>query len=69
MERRTGCLQGNIEFLQQALVRQRREADAKLDALAREVSAQKAEIAALQARLDRLQQELSDLKKSGKPGK
>lgn len=69
MERRTGCLQGNIEFLQQALVRQRREADAKVDALTREVSAQKAEIAALQATLARLQQELSDLKKSGKPGK
>ncbi len=32
MERRTSCLQSNVEFLQQALAKQARETKARLDA-------------------------------------
>ena len=68
MERRTSCLQSNVEFLQQALAKQARETQAKIDAANKEAAAQKAEIAALKTALEKLQQELADLKKP-KPGK
>jgi septal ring factor EnvC (AmiA/AmiB activator) len=64
MERRTGCLQSNVEFLHQALDRQTRETRAKLEAASREAAAQKAEIAALKAAMAKLQLELAELKKN-----
>jgi septal ring factor EnvC (AmiA/AmiB activator) len=68
MERRTSCLQSNVEFLQQALAKQRREIQSKFDAASREAVAQKAEIAALKTALAKLQHELTELKKA-KPDK
>jgi septal ring factor EnvC (AmiA/AmiB activator) len=68
MERRTGCLQSNVEFLHQALDKQARETRIKFDAANRDVAAQKAEIAALKAALAKLQHELTELKKA-KPEK
>ena len=64
MERRTSCLQSNVEFLQQALAKQARETQVKLDAARQEAMAQKAEIAALKAELAKLQLELAGLKKA-----
>jgi septal ring factor EnvC (AmiA/AmiB activator) len=64
MERRTSCLQSNVEFLQQALAKQRRELQVNLDAASREAAAQKAEIAALKTALAKLQHELTELKKA-----
>ena len=64
MERRTSCLQSNVEFLQQALAKQARETQAKLDATRQEAAAQKAELAALKAELTKLQLELAGLKKA-----
>jgi len=63
MERRTSCLQSNVEFLQQALAKQARETLVKIDAANKEAAAQKAEIAALKAALEKVQHELVDLKK------
>ena len=70
MERRTSCLQSNVEFLQQALAKQKRDSQAALDALRREADAQKAELvtqkaelAALKATSARLEHELAELKK------
>jgi septal ring factor EnvC (AmiA/AmiB activator) len=68
MERRTSCLQSNVEFLQQALTRQKRETQSRLDAASREAAAQKAELAALKSAIAKLQQELTKLKKE-KPAK
>jgi septal ring factor EnvC (AmiA/AmiB activator) len=65
MERRTSCLQSNVEFLQQALDKQAREVRAKLDAASRDLAAQKAEVAALKSAVEKLQQELAALKKAG----
>jgi septal ring factor EnvC (AmiA/AmiB activator) len=62
MERRTGCLQANTEFLQQALAKHTREAAAKFAAGERELAAAKAEIAALKAQLSRLDRELAQLR-------
>jgi septal ring factor EnvC (AmiA/AmiB activator) len=67
MERRTSCLQSNVEFLQQALAKQARETQAKLNAAGQEAATQKAEIAALKAELAKLQRDLAELKKE-KPG-
>ena len=63
MERRTSCLQSNVEFLQQELAKQARTMQAKLVDANREIAAHKAELAALKTALAKLQQELSDLKR------
>lgn len=55
IDRRTGCLQANVEFLQQAAARQARAADDK-------VKAANAEIDALKARLSKLESDLAALK-------
>jgi septal ring factor EnvC (AmiA/AmiB activator) len=68
MDRRTSCLQSNVEFLQQALAKHARETQAKLNDASRELAAHKAEIAALKTALAKLQQELAELKKP-KPDK
>jgi septal ring factor EnvC (AmiA/AmiB activator) len=68
MERRTSCLQSSVEFLHQALVKNKRETQAKLDAASREAAAQRAELAALKATLAKLQHELAELNKP-KPAK
>src|SRR5215831_12254061 len=63
MDRRTGCLQSNVEFLQQELGKQTRAMQGKLADANREIAAQKAELAALKATLAKLQLELAELKK------
>ena len=63
MERRTSCLQSNVEFLQQALTKQARETKARLDAADRETAARTREIAALKAELASLRAEIAALKK------
>jgi septal ring factor EnvC (AmiA/AmiB activator) len=63
MERRTSCLQSNVEFLQQALAKQARDTQAKIDAANKDAAAQKAEVAALKTALDKLQLEVAELKK------
>ena len=64
MERRTSCLQSNVQFLQQALSKAVRESADRLSAANREIAAQKADIAALKVALAKLEQELAELKKS-----
>ena len=68
MDRRTSCLQSNIEFLHQALAKQARETKLKLDAASREAATHKAALAALKIELAKLQRELAELKKP-KPDK
>ena len=55
MTRRTSCLQANVEFLQQELTKQARQA--------------KADLAALKSALERTQHELVELKKARPPEK
>ena len=64
MERRTGCLQGNVEFLQQVIERNARDARQKLDASAKELAAAKNEITALKAMLAATQARLEKLEKT-----
>src|SRR5947209_710620 len=62
MDRRTGCLQSNDEFLQQALSKLTRETQAKIAALGRALAAAQAEIAPLKSATEKLSAELAQFK-------
>jgi hypothetical protein len=64
MDRRTGCLQANVEFLQQELVKLRRETQAQLAAAKAEAKAQSD---ALKAALTKLEAELAQMKAKDEP--
>ena len=59
MDRRTGCLQANVEFLQQELVKLRRETQAQVAAAKTEAKAQSD---ALKTALTKLEAELAQVK-------
>jgi len=67
MERRTGCLQTNIEFLQQALARLTRETQDKITAAGRDLATARAEIAALKSTMEKLNSELAQMKAKAEP--
>lgn len=71
MERRTGCLQANVEFLQQSLNKLTLETQDKMAAANRDLAAAQAEIAELKSTMAKLNEEVAQLKarvehKSGK---
>ena len=63
MERRTGCLQTNVELLQQLLTKETRRLQEASAAAGREIVALKADVAALKAALTKTQTELAEMKK------
>ena len=67
MERRTGCLQANIDFLQQALTRLTRETQDKIATIGRDLAGAQAEIAALKSTIAKLNGELAQLKVKTEP--
>ncbi len=69
MERRTGCLQANVNFLQDVIDRNARDARLKLDAVTKELAASRNEVAALKASLAALQSRLEKLEKPEKAEK
>jgi hypothetical protein len=69
MERRTGCMQANIEFLQQALAKLARETNAKMTATNGDLAAARADIAALKSALAKLDGELALLRAAPKSEK
>jgi BMFP domain-containing protein YqiC len=68
MERRTGCLQANVEFLHQALMKLERDTREKINALTRDLAASRAEIAALKSAVTRLDSELAQARAKSAPG-
>src|SRR3954467_9413449 len=62
MERRTGCLQSNDEFLQRALSKLARETQARITASSRDLAAAQSEIAALKSAMEKLNTEIAQLK-------
>jgi hypothetical protein len=62
MERRTGCLQSNDDFLAQTLSKLSRETQARLAASGRELAAARAEIATLKSAMEKLNGELAQMK-------
>jgi hypothetical protein len=67
MDRRTGCLQANVEFLQQAILKLARETQDKLAATDHDLAAARAEIAALKSALEKLTGELTQMKAGAEP--
>src|SRR5262249_60412174 len=67
MERRTGCLQSNIDFLQQALAKLARETQEKITAANRDLAAARVEIATLKSAMTKLTDELTQLKAKPDP--
>jgi septal ring factor EnvC (AmiA/AmiB activator) len=64
MERRTSCLQANVEFLQQALNKLTRETEQKMAAADRDLAAARAEIKALKSTVSKLTQDLAKPKEN-----
>ncbi len=62
LERRTACLQSNVEFLQQTLTRMARETQDKIAATARELATARGEITALKSMVEKLTSELAQMK-------
>jgi hypothetical protein len=67
MDRRTGCLQANVEFLQQLLIKLTRETQDKLAATDRDLAAARAEIATLKSAMEKLTSELAQMKATAEP--
>jgi hypothetical protein len=67
MERRTACLQANVEFLQQALIKLAHDTQEKSAAADRDLSAAHAEIAALRSAMEKLNGELKQMKVKAEP--
>ena len=67
MERRTGCLQANVDFLQQALSKLARETQDKIAAAARDLAAARTEIATLRSTVEKLKGELAEMKAKPEP--
>lgn len=63
MERRTGCLQANVDFLQAALTKLTRETQQHVSAANREIAAAKAEAASLRSEDAKLKETLAKLEK------
>lgn len=64
MERRTGCLQSNVNFLKSSLTKASLESQQKIDAANRQIDALKATVIALQNTVAQLQGQVQAL---GKP--
>ena len=67
MERRTACLQANVEFLQQTLNKLAHDTKEKSAAADRDLAAARAEIAALKSTVEKLNGELKQLKVKTEP--
>jgi len=67
MDRRTGCLQSNDEYLQKALSKLARETQANIAASGRALAAAHAEIAALKSAVEKLNSELAQIKSKVEP--
>jgi predicted RNase H-like nuclease (RuvC/YqgF family) len=67
MERRTSCLQADVEYLQQELIKLGREMHDKSAAADRDLTEARAEIAALKSKVEQLNGELAQMKAKAEP--
>ena len=62
IDRRTGCLQSNVDFLQQTLTKLARDTQDKIAAANRDLASARAEIAALRSTIAKLTGDLEQMK-------
>jgi outer membrane murein-binding lipoprotein Lpp len=67
MERRTGCLQSNIDFLKQTITKASLESQQRTDAANRQIETLKAAVANLQKKVEELQAAKEPPKDASKP--
>jgi predicted RNase H-like nuclease (RuvC/YqgF family) len=67
MERRTSCLQADVEYLQQALIKLDREMHDKTAVADRDLTEARAEITALKSKVEQLNSELAQMKAKAEP--
>lgn len=67
MERRTSCLQADVEYLQQALIKLDHEMHDKNAVADRDLTEARAEIAALKLKIEQLNSELAQMKAKVEP--
>ncbi|MCC6780887.1 MAG: hypothetical protein IT537_30295 [Hyphomicrobiales bacterium] len=66
LDKRTGCLQSNVNFLQQLITKNAADARGRLNAAQAEIAALKSEVAALKGVVTGLQGTLAELQKAQK---
>src|SRR5436853_7732613 len=66
LDKRTGCLQSNVNFLQQLVTKNALDARQRLNAAANEIAVLKNEVAAVKAALATLQADVDELKAAAK---
>ena len=67
MERRTACLQANVEYLQRALIKLDRETRDQIATANRDLSDAQGEIAALKLTIEKLNREIAEIKARAEP--
>ena len=67
MERRTSCLQSNVNFLQMTITKLSSDSQQKLDAANRQIETLKSAVASLQKRLDEMQAAQNKPKDAARP--
>lgn len=67
MERRTGCLQSNVDFLMKTITKVSTDAQRRIDAANRQVDVLKASIASLEKVVEEQKKAIEDLKRAGTP--
>ena len=69
MERRTSCLQSNVNFLQQSLSKQSSAARQRLDAATREIDALKSQLSSLRKEIEEIRATTTVAKDQKEPAK
>src|SRR2546425_4400885 len=69
MERRTSCLQSNVDFLQKTVTKLSIDNQRKLDAATRQIDALKASVASLEKLVEEQKKAIEDVKKAAPPAK
>jgi len=69
MERRTACLQANVEYLQRALIKLDRETRDQIATANRDLSDARGKIAALKLMIEKLNREIAEIKAKTEPSK
>src|SRR5437763_6596550 len=67
MERRTSCLQSNVDFLQKTMTKLSLDQQRKLDAANRQIDALKATVASLEKLVEEQKKAIEDVRKAGTP--
>lgn len=65
MERRTSCLQSNVDFLQKTIARLSLDSQRRIDAASRQIDALKAGVASLEKLVEEQKKTIEEIRKTG----